>query len=496
MIKRALISVSDKTGIIDFASELIKHDIEIISTGGTAKTLQKANIPVTPVADITDFPEIMQGRVKTLHPKIAGGILGKRDQHEAEAETHDIKWIDLVVCNLYPFAETINKPNIDLDTALENIDIGGPTMIRAAAKNFTWVGVIVDPADYEIIIAELPNLTEATRKNLAAKAFAHTAQYDALIAQYLNPELYPEQLTLALEKITPLRYGENPHQSACLYQFANSPSPLMQQHQGKELSYNNLMDADSAVACLHEFSEPTCVVVKHNNPCGVASNQDINMAYQNAWNADSKSAFGGIIALNRTCTAAIAEQIVKNYIEILLAPDYDSEALDILQQKPNVRVLEIPNTPDNSPKMRQIANGILLQDQDNHQLTDYKTVTKIKLTEPQLTDLLFAWKVVKHVKSNAIVIAADQTIISIGHGQVSRVEAIEIALNKANSKNAVLASDAFFPFRDSIDAIAKTNCKIKAIIQPGGSVRDQEVIDACDEHGIAMVFTDIRCFKH
>lgn len=506
----ALISVSDKTGLVEFARELHKLNINIISTGGTAKALQEAKIPVKLVSDLTDFPEIMQGRVKTLHPKIAGGILGKRDQHQAEADEHNIPWIDIVVCNLYPFAETIKKPNIDFDTALENIDIGGPTMIRAAAKNFPWVTVVVDPADYEMVVGAVRERANdysplrEIRKKLATKAFAHTAQYDAIIAQYMNDEQFPQQLTLAFEKTADLRYGENPHQMAAVYQSVGAIHESPQQHQGKQLSYNNIMDADMAIACLREFSEPACVVVKHANPCGVAQHQDINQAFTRAWDADSKSAFGGIVTLNRTCTATIANHLVKVFIEILIAPDFEPEALKILQQKPNIRVLETDTRAvreranNHSPlQLKHIAGGILLQTPDNQMITkdNIEIVTKTQPTAEQIEDLLFAWKVVKHVKSNAIVIAANKTTVGIGHGQVSRIDAVDIAIRKSAgaSDNLVLASDAFFPFRDSIDAVAN---HISAVIQPGGSIRDQDIIDACDEHNIAMVFTGKRCFNH
>jgi len=502
MIKRALISVSNKAGLQDFANGLYKLGIELISTGGTAKFLQDLNIPVTNVADITNFPEIMNGRVKTIHPKIAGGILGKRDQHEKEAKEHEIPWLDLVVCNLYPFAETIAKPNVDLDTALENIDIGGPTMIRAAAKNFHYVGVIVDPNDYSAVLQELQKnrkLDLDLCKKLATKAFAHTAQYDTVIAEYLTDDMFPEQLTLAFNKISELRYGENPHQKACFYQKIDRLSNS-KQLQGKQLSFNNIFDTDAAIACVKEFSEPACVVVKHANPCGVCEHEDINQAFINAWQADAKSAFGGIVALNRTCSAEIAEQLAKVFIEVLIAPDYSPEALEILQKKPNLRVLELNTLTKSAEKyqFKYVDGGMLLQTIDDNKITnnDLKFVTKIKPSQQKIADLLFAWKVVKHVKSNAIVIADNKTTLGIGHGQVSRVDAVNVAIYKGRKypQQAVLASDAFFPFRDSIDQLETTS--INAIIQPGGSIRDEEVIAACDEQQIAMVFTGIRCFNH
>ncbi len=503
MIKRALISVSNKDGLQEFAQGLHKLGIEIISTGGTAKFLQKANIPVINVADITEFPEIMEGRVKTLHPKIAGGILGKRDQHKKEAQEHKIPWIDLVVCNLYPFSETIAKPNIGLDSALENIDIGGPTMIRAAAKNFPWVGVIVDTNDYSPILMELQKnkkLALKLRKKLAAKAFAHTAQYDAKIADYLNDELFPHQLTLSFTKASDLRYGENPHQQACFYTKSGMPD-FAKQHQGKQLSFNNIVDADAAITCLREFFDPACVVVKHANPCGVAEHENITQAVINAWETDAKSAFGGIVALNRACNKEIAEFLAKVFIEVLIAPSYSKEALAILQKKSNLRVLEMSSrglAAGSRLQFKYINGSMLLQTADDYQLTkkDLKIVTKIKPSAKQIADMLFAWKVVKHVKSNGIVIAENRTTLGIGHGQVSRVDAVHIAIYKARKypQEAVLASDAFFPFRDSIDPLEAAN--IKAIIQPGGSIRDDEVIAACDEHNIAMLFTGIRCFNH
>lgn len=504
-IKRALISVSNKKGLPEFAGGLNKLGVEIVSTGGTAKALRDSGVQVTLISEITGFPEIMQGRVKTLHPKIAGGILGKRDIHAKEAEEQQIPWIDLVVCNLYPFAETIKKPNADLEIALENIDIGGHTILRAAAKNFPWVGVIVDPDDYAKILEELENngsLSLESRSQLAAKAFAHTAQYDSVIAGYMQKDLFPQNLTLPFEKIAQLRYGENPHQQAAVYQQTGAENTLLtaKQHQGKQLSFNNIFDADAAIACLKEFTKPACVVLKHANPCGVAQNEDINQAFFNAWNADSKSAFGGIVAVNKTCSKEIAEHLAGVFIEILIAPGYEPSALTTLQQKPNIRVLEFDGTAgfENKYHLKYVTGGVLLQTPDDYIINerDLRAVTKKQLTRQEVQDLLFAWKTVKHVKSNAIVIARGQTTLAIGPGQVSRVGAVNIAIGKAGNdlNGAVLASDAFFPFRDNIDKIGKTG--IKAIIQPGGSIRDEDVIAACDEYGIAMVFTGIRCFNH
>ncbi|NHZ86525.1 MAG: bifunctional phosphoribosylaminoimidazolecarboxamide formyltransferase/IMP cyclohydrolase [Planctomycetia bacterium] len=505
-IKRALISVYDKTGIIELAKYLSENRVEILSTGGTAEHLRKAGIGVIDVSDYTGFPEIMDGRIKTINPKIEGGILGLRDVHKSEAETQNIKWIDLVVCNLYPFADTISKPNVSLKEALKNIDIGGPTMIRSAAKNIKWVGVLVNPSDYQLIINEfedLDGLSFETRKLLSAKAFGHCAQYDTIIHNYLKDEPLSDKFSLSFNKSYDLRYGENPHQKATAYK-----NPLRDKqnildaiiHQGKKLSYNNLMDADASLSCLREFSEPTCVVIKHGNPCGVASGDDITNVYKKAFAADSKSAFGGIIALNRTCNKDIAEMINKVFVEIVIAPDYDSIALNILSNKKNLRVLEIDDITYKTPDIeyRYISGGLLVQESDVSTITEnqLKTVTEKKPSTSELADLLFAWKVLKHVKSNAIITVKDKTTLGIGAGQVSRVDAVEIALKKSGNKleNSVLASDAFFPFRDSIDLIANTG--VTAIIQPGGSIRDQEVIQACNEHGIIMVFSGKRCFKH
>lgn len=507
-IKRALISVSNKTGIVEFARELTAMNIEIISTGGTSKLLREQNIPVRDVAEITEFPEMMDGRVKTLHPKIHGGILGLRDAHETIAKQHHIPWIDLVVVNLYPFAATIKNKNATFDDAVENIDIGGPTMIRSAAKNMGWVSVIVDPSDYESFLSELKknhSVNFNTRKYLATKAFTHTADYDTIIANYLSTTnqaaaFFPSSFDCHLTKTLDLRYGENPHQHAAAYSFEKKSGILSaKQYQGKELSYNNLVDTDAAYACANEFSDPACVIVKHANPCGAAVAKNIDTAFQNAFNADSVSAFGGIVALNRECTASLAEKISQIFFEVIIAPAFNQEALAIFAKKSNLRILELsqPLTTD-AQELKFIAGGLLVQDKDAHIIRqeDLKMVTQKKPTPAEIEDLLFAWCIVKHIKSNAILIAKNNSTVGVGAGQVSRIDAVDIALRKAgnNSKETVLASDAFFPFRDSIDRIAHTG--INAIIQPGGSVRDEEVIAACDEHGIAMVFTGIRCFKH
>ena len=502
-LKRALISVSDKTGIVDFAKALHQHNVEIISTGGTANALQQAGIPVRTVSSITDFPEIMQGRVKSLHPKIHGAILGRRDQHAAEAQQHAIEWIDLVVCNLYPFAKTI-AGNADFATAIENIDIGGPSMLRSAAKNMDWVCVTHDPQDYSTIIDHLEQgLDFELRKRLAAKAFAHTAEYDSLIANYLSEEDFPQNLTLAYHKHSDLRYGENPHQQAAVYRRALVEHPHLlsaKQHQGKALSYNNLNDGVSALNCVMEFELPACVVVKHANPCGVATATDIKSAFDRAWQADSLSAFGGIVALNRPCTAAIATFLSSVFIELVIAPGFESDALNTLAKKPNCRVLDTrsSNVDYSQWQYRALPDGLLVQQTDRTMLDPsmLKVVTATKPDSATLEQMTFAWQVLKYVKSNGIVITRNNTTLGIGAGQVSRIDAVKLAIEKSphNLAGALLASDAFFPFADSINHIAKTD--IKAIIQPGGSMRDQEVIDACNQHGIAMVFTGMRCFNH
>ncbi len=507
-VRRALLSVFDKTGLIEFAKTLLSCNVEILSTGGTAKALRDANITVTEVSEITGFPEIMDGRVKTINPIIEGGILGSRKQHCKEAKEHHIPWIDLVVCNLYPFADVIRKNDITPALALENVDIGGPTMIRSAAKNMGWVGVMVDPADYPAIAKEIGDektISYETRKRLSVKAFGHTAKYDSIIHNYFSDNFTPDNLILPFEKADQLRYGENPHQSAASYKMASFDGFSILNanvHQGKKLSYNNLMDGDGALACLREFHDPACVVVKHANPCGVAvgNEGEMHTIYQRAFNADSLSAFGGIIAMNRTCTASVAAEIATVFVEIIIAPDFEPTALEILSKKKNLRVLEMGPIPPRKSlfELRNISGGILVQNADIKTITknELKIVTEKKPGKEQLMNMLFAWKVLKHVKSNGILIASDGATRGIGPGQVSRVDATEIAIQKAgsNAKNAVLASDAFFPFRDSIDKIAPSG--VSAIIQPGGSIRDQEVIDACDEHGIAMVFTGSRCFKH
>jgi phosphoribosylaminoimidazolecarboxamide formyltransferase/IMP cyclohydrolase len=507
-VGRALISVSNKTGIVEFAHDLVKLGVEIISTGGTSKVLQAASIPHRQIDDITGLPEMLDGRVKTLHPKVHGGILGKRDTHAAEASQHGIDWIDLVVVNFYPFAEAIKNKELTWEQAVEQIDIGGPTMVRAAAKNHAWVSVVVEPADYNPVISELKSqqgLSSLTRKNLAEKVFALTAEYDAMIHRYFlekreHIEEFAPVLDLHLEKSLALRYGENPHQKACAYQLGQEKSGILSalQHQGKPLSFNNILDAEAAWTCLAEFNAPTCVIVKHANPCGVATGNNIEEAYKAAYQADPLSAFGGIVALNQPCTKTLAETIANIFIEVVLAPAFTADALAVFASKPHLRVLEMPVQQSEQWEMRFITGGMLLQEKDPQviKIDDLQTVTKKKPTPEEIESMLFAWRVLKHIKSNGILVAKNQMTIGIGAGQVSRVDAVDLALRKAgdNIQNTILASDAFFPFRDSIDRLEGTG--VRAIIQPGGSVRDEEVIAACNEHGIAMVLTGKRCFKH
>ena len=505
-INRALISVFDKTGVVELAQKLEKIDVEILSTGGTAKTLKDSGVRVKDVSDYTSFPEIMDGRVKTINPLIEGGILGLRDKHEEEATQNNIDWIDLVVCNLYPFSETISRSDCDLEIALENIDIGGPTMIRSAAKNLGWAAVVVDTDDYLSVASELVENQEIsfqTRKVLSAKAFGHTAQYDTIIHGYLKDEKLSENLSLTFNKHSEMRYGENPHQSAASYVTPGNKEPNILNatiHQGKKLSYNNIMDADGALACVREFEEMACVVVKHANPCGVAIGNDLLDVYERSFNADSLSAFGGIIAFNRGCTKEVASAISKVFVEIVLAPSFEPGALEIFKKKKNLRVLEIGEFGKREKKIevRNVDGGVLVQDTDTKILTkdDLTTVTKKEPSEKEIETALFTWKVLRHTKSNGILIAKDGTTVGLGAGQVSRVDAVHMALRKGgeNVRGGVLASDAFFPFRDSIDTVKDSG--ISTIIQPGGSIRDQEVIDACDEYGFSMIFTGTRCFKH
>lgn len=512
-IKRALISVSNKQGLGEFAKQLHALGIEIISTGQTAQFIKNLDIPVKEVSEITGWPEMMDGRVKTLHPKIHGGILGKRSRHESIANQYGIEWIDLVVVNLYPFEQTIKKAGVSFEEAVENIDIGGPAMIRSAAKNCESVTVIVDPADYESIIKMLQQgkgIQDDNRQSLAAKAFLHTSRYDAAIHQYLiektskqsNSVNFPEHMVLSLSKANALRYGENPHQSAAAYHFDQAPAGVLNatQLQGKMLSFNNLLDADAALLTIRDFDLPTAVIIKHANLCGLASSENaIAEAFSDALDTDPVSAFGGIIALNRHCDEETAALISKSFFEVLMAPGFSEQALSLLSSKTNLRVLAFDSTNmATTLQFQPIVGGFLLQERYNHilDINDLTVATKLQPSQSTLADLLFAWQSVKHAKSNAILIAKDSCVVGIGSGQVSRIDAVEIALKKAEGREegAVLASDAFFPFRDSIDRIGKSG--ITAIIQPGGSLRDSEVIDACNEHGIAMVLTGVRCLKH
>lgn len=508
-IKRALLSVSNKTGIVDLAKVLADSGVEIISTGGTSQLLREAGIAHYQVDEITGMSEMLDGRVKTLHPKIHGGILGRRDEHEEEAKKQGIRWIDLVVVNFYPFQEAMQKKaDMTWDEAVEYIDIGGPTLVRAAAKNFAWVGVVVDPADYAGLMMELKEqggLTFESRKNWVEKAFALTSRYDAVIHDYFlkkrkSEAESPDQLHLQLEKFTELRYGENPHQKASAYQLQEEKTGILSaiQHQGKPLSFNNILDAEAAWACVREFDAPATVIVKHANPCGAASSTTLDAAYSHAFAADPLSAFGGIVALNRPCTKVIAEAVVSIFMEVILAPSYTPEALAVFQSKPNLRVLEMPAHPSPVWEMKFITGGVLMQERDRQVMAeqDLKVVTKMRPQKEDMEAMLFAWRVLKHIKSNGILIAKNHATVGIGAGQVSRIDAVEIAVRKAGEKiqDTILASDAFFPFRDSIDRIAKTG--VRSIIQPGGSVRDDEVIAACNEYDIAMVFTGKRCFRH
>ena len=517
-IKRALVSVSDKTGIVEFASQLASRDIIILSTGGTARLLADAGIEVIEISDYTGFPEIMDGRVKTLHPKIHGGLLARRGTDDAVMAENNIEPIDLVVVNLYPFEATVNQSNCTLADAIENIDVGGPTMLRSAAKNHAYVGAVVDAADYENIIDEIDNhdgsLTDETRFYLAQKVFAHTANYDAHISNYLGAistdgeDLdYPLTFTSQFRKLQELRYGENPHQTAAFYTQQNPPSGTIaasEQRQGKTLSYNNITDTDAALECVLSYQEAACVIVKHANPCGVAVGENVRQAYERAYQTDPTSAFGGIIAFNCPLDEETAKAIIeRQFVEVIIAPSVSKEALDVLSVKENIRVLEagIRETVLQQLTMKRVSGGLLIQDNDRGfiERDDLTIVSKRPPTEKELEDLLFSWKVVKYVKSNAIVYAKDKQTIGIGAGQMSRIYSARIAAIKAEDEGlevsgSVMASDAFFPFRDGIDAAAKAG--VTAIIQPGGSIRDDEVIAAVDEANMAMVFTSMRHFLH
>jgi len=515
-IKRALVSVSDKTKIAEFAKQLHERGVEILSTGGTAELMKKNGVPVTLISDYTGFPEMMGGRIKTLHPKVHGGILGRRDvpAHMEAMKQHAIQPIDMVVINLYPFEATISKEGCTLADAIENIDIGGPAMVRSASKNYNDVAIVVNPADYEVVLKEMDAnngaVTLETRQRLSRDAFAMTARYDSMISGYLSGQIgeaskFPPVYQARLHKVQDLRYGENPHQAAALYKEAQplkTDAVQAEQLQGKELSFNNYIDMNAAWECALEFEESTAVIIKHTNPCGTASGKEQTAVFIQARETDPVSAFGGVLGFNRTVTLSTAEEIVKNFVEVIIAPGYEKAALELFAKKKNVRVMQMPAMEDGTKRdrmdVKRIGGGLLLQDADELTLDpdQLKVVSKIQPDDAMLAELKFAWKVAKHVKSNAIVYARGTETVGIGAGQMSRVDSARLAIEKANKevKGCVMASDAFFPFRDSIDAAAERG--IRAIIQPGGSIRDEEVIQAADEHKIAMVFTGIRHFKH
>jgi phosphoribosylaminoimidazolecarboxamide formyltransferase / IMP cyclohydrolase len=516
-VKRALISVSDKTGIVEFAQALQSQGVELLSTGGTYKLLQDNGVTVTEVSDHTGFPEMMDGRVKTLHPKIHGGILARRGQDDAVMEEHGIAPIDMVVVNLYPFENTVANPDCSLEDAIENIDIGGPTMVRAAAKNNRFVNIVVNADDYARVLAEMSENNGATsyqtRFDLAIRAYEHTAAYDGAIANYFGhkveggSELFPRTYSTQFHKVQEMRYGENPHQNAAFY-IESNPSEAgiatAEQLQGKALSYNNVADTDAALECVKNFDEPACVIVKHANPCGVAVADSIAAAYDLAFATDPESAFGGIIAFNRPLDAETAQAIVdRQFVEVIIAPQINDDALEITAAKQNVRVLRCGEWSDNLPALdyKRVNGGLLVQDRDLGMVaeSDLVVVSKAQPSAEQMRDLLFAWKVAKFVKSNAIIYASNGRTIGVGAGQMSRINSARIAAIKAEHaelevKGAVMASDAFFPFRDGIDNAASVG--ISAVIQPGGSMRDEEVIAAADEAGMVMVFTSMRHFRH
>jgi phosphoribosylaminoimidazolecarboxamide formyltransferase / IMP cyclohydrolase len=524
-IARALVSVSDKTGLEPFVRALAAQGVEILSTGGTARMLSELSVPVREVSEVTGFPEIMDGRVKTLHPAVHGGILAIRDnpEHQRALAEHGIGPIDLVVVNLYPFTRTVSDPNVAVPHAIENIDIGGPSMLRSAAKNFNDVAVVCDPADYTSVAEELERngcvLSLATRLELARRAFEHTARYDAAISQFLanrvssesdegplkatEAEALPERLSLDLKRAAGLRYGENPHQRAALYVDEGSTGGVAgaEQLQGKELSYNNLLDLDAAWALASEFAaDPVCAIIKHTNPCGAATGATAREAYTRALATDPVSAFGSVIAFNREVDEDAASALAELFVEAIAAPAFSDGALAVLGRKKNLRVMRVPATVAEGPvfELRRVSGGVLVQERDSGRVAaaDLRTVTKREPSEEELRGLMFAWVLVKHVKSNAIVYARDGQLVGVGAGQMSRVDSARIGAEKAvlSLEGTVLASDAFFPFRDGLDAAAARG--VTAVIQPGGSVRDEEVIAAADEHGIAMVFTGMRHFKH
>ena len=510
-MKRALVSVSDKTGLIEFVQGLVECGYEIISTGGTKKALEQAGISVIGISDVTGFPEIMDGRVKTLHPKVHGALLCVRENpdHVRQIQELGIDFIDLVCVNLYPFKETVQKEGVSHEEIIENIDIGGPSMLRSASKNYQSIPVLCNPEDYEIVLNELREngeTTLATRERLAAKVFRHTARYDAMIAEYLTKktgEQFPESMTITFDKVQDLRYGENPHQKAAFYKGMNPKYSLANATQlhGKELSYNNIQDGNAAIEILKDFEgQYAAVGLKHMNPCGVGIGENIEEAWDKAYEADPISIFGGIIALNDKVEASLAEKLSKIFLEIIIAPDFSEEALEILTRKKNIRLMKLDTTlnVNTNLKYTNVNDGLLIQEMDIHKITadDLECVTDRKPTQEEIEQMLFGWKVVKHVKSNAIVLVKDNMTIGVGAGQMNRVGAAKIAIEQAGekSKGSVMASDAFFPMPDTVQNAIEAG--VTAIIQPGGSIKDQLSIDECNAHGIAMVFTRVRHFKH
>ncbi len=514
-IKRALVSVSDKTGIVEFCAVLKKFGVEILSTGGTAKALLENNIPVIEVSDYTGFPEMLDGRVKTLHPKVHGGLLALRENkgHMETLKEHDIGLIDMVVVNLYPFEKTVAKPDVTREMAIENIDIGGPSMLRSAAKNHQSVAVVSSPSQYQVVIRELESakgsISEESCRELAVAVFRTTSAYDGAIYNYLSKNStkpqgkFPQDLILRFSRVQELRYGENPHQQAAFYSEGASPKGLsaMKQLWGKELSFNNILDLNAAVNIVKEFVKPAAVFIKHNNPCGVAENKDILKAYKEAWNCDKLSAFGGIVAVNRDIDLALAKLIAKSgFLECVICPAFGKDALELLKAKKNLRLLELPSISEEFDQLdfKRVNGGLLVEDEDSLTLDEnnLKVVTKKKPAKSELESLIFAWKVAKHVKSNAIILTKGTKTVGIGAGQMSRVDSVFITKRKAGklAKNSCLASDAFFPKDDAVLEAAKMG--VKSIIQPGGSISDEEIIKACDKHKISMVFTGIRHFRH
>ncbi|MEG0469555.1 bifunctional phosphoribosylaminoimidazolecarboxamide formyltransferase/IMP cyclohydrolase [Amedibacillus sp. YH-ame10] len=510
-MKRALVSVSDKSNLVEFVKELRALDYEIISTGGTKKALEDAGIETIGISEVTGFPEIMDGRVKTLHPKVHGALLCVRDNpdHVKQIEELGIQYIDLVCVNLYPFKQTVQKPGVSHEEIIENIDIGGPSMLRSASKNYQSIPVIVDPNDYAAVIKELKENNDTcpvTREYLAAKVFRHTASYDAMIADYLTQrtgDKYPEKLTITYDKVQDLRYGENPHQSAAFYKNMDPQYSLANAKQlhGKELSYNNIQDGNAAIEILKDFEGQSAAVgVKHMNPCGVGIGASIEEAWKKAYEADSVSIFGGIVAFNDTVSVSVAKELSNIFLEIIIAPDFEKEAFEILSAKKNIRLMQLDTTLSVHAKYKvtNVNDGLLIQDNDDHVVCvdDLRCVTNRKPSEEEIEQLLIAWKVVKHVKSNAIVLVKDNMTVGVGAGQMNRVGAAKIAIEQAGdkAKGSVMGSDAFFPMPDTVEEALKVG--VTAIIQPGGSIKDQLSIDLCNEHGIAMVFTGIRHFKH